>query len=276
MRPLQRTIIMKTDAPPTADDQDDGADNRATAVQKAIAILEGVLTSDGPATLVDLSARTGMPKASVHRLLNQLEEVQFVRRDLSGRAYLPGAAWVRLASETLVAIGRQPAVREIMRDLVKVVTESCNLAVMQGTEIVYVERVECEWPLRMQLQAGSRVPLHCTSSGKLLLAMMDPAARQRLVETLKLERYTPNTITDRGVLLEECARIAREGISTNREEYHLGLIGIAVPVLRADGSAAAALAIHAPIFRMSLESAREMVPHLKNAASLIAREAGLV
>jgi DNA-binding IclR family transcriptional regulator len=248
---------------------------RSSAVQKAFGILEALLRSDDPSTLADLSTAVAMPKASVHRLLNQLEAVGIVRRDLVGRAYMPGARWVQLASETLVAIGRQPPVREIMRELVVKVTESCNLAVLQGSEVLYVERVECEWPLRMQLQAGSHVPVHCTSSGKLLLAMMDPDRRRRFVSTLRLDRYTPNTIVDPELLLDECERIRAEGISINSEEYHRGLIGVAVPVRSSQGEVAAALAIHAPIFRMSIEGARAMIPHLQEAAVRIAREAGL-
>ena len=255
--------------------EEESEDSRTTAIQKAFGILETLLRADEPSTLVDLANTVGMPKASVHRLLNQLEAVGIVRRDLSGRAYLPGARWVQLASETLVALGRQPAVREIMRDLVSKVTESCNLAILQSNEVVYVERVECEWPLRMQLQAGSRVPVHCTSSGKLLLAMMDPDRRRRFVTSLRLERYTPNTIVEPEELLKECERIRQEGISINREEYHRGLIGVAVPVWGAGGSVAAALAIHAPNFRMSIEGARAMIPHLRNAADHISREAGL-
>jgi DNA-binding IclR family transcriptional regulator len=251
------------------------ADGRSTAVQKALCILETVLASDEPATLVEIASASGMPKPSVHRLLNQLEEVGFIRRDLSGKAYLPGPRWVRLASETLVAIGRQPPVREIMRNLVREVTESCNLAILRGTEILYVERVECEWPLRMQLQAGSRVPVHCTSSGKLLIALMEPDRRRRFIETLPFQRFTPNTITDREAFEAECETICQDGISINREEYHLGLIGVAVPVLREDGNAAAALAIHAPIFRMSIDQAQLMVPKLRMAAHRIAVVAGL-
>jgi DNA-binding IclR family transcriptional regulator len=254
--------------------QDGSEDNRTTAIQKAFGILEALLRAEEPSTLVDLANTVEMPKASVHRLLNQMEAVGVVRRDLSGRAYLPGARWVQLASETLVAIGRQPRVREIMRELVGTVTESCNLAILQGNEVVYVERVECEWPLRMQLHAGSRVPVHCTSSGKLLLAMMEPGRRQRFVASLQLERYTPGTIVDREELLAECARIRQEGISINREEYHRGLIGVAVPVRAGGGGVAAALAIHAPIFRMNIESARAMIPHLRDAAGRIASEAG--
>ncbi|MGA0532584.1 IclR family transcriptional regulator [Hansschlegelia sp. KR7-227] len=257
-------------------DLEDAQDGRNSAIQKAVAIMERLVSSDQPPTLAELAASLGMPKPSVHRLLTQLEDVAFVARDLDGRCYRPGPRWKRLASETLVAVGRQPAIREIMSELVGRVTESCNLAMLQDGEIVYVERVECEWPLRVQLQAGSRVPIHCTSSGKLLVAWMDPARRERFVRSLQLKRHTPNTIVDADQLLEECARIRQDGVSLNREEHHLGLIGVAVPVLRGDGGAAAALAIHAPVFRMSIETARGMVPYLTDAARKIAEEAALV
>ncbi|NJM35380.1 MAG: hypothetical protein HC850_12480, partial [Rhodomicrobium sp.] len=92
------------------------------------------------------------------------------------------------------------------------------------------------------LQAGSRVPIHCTASGKLLLAYLSPVKRRRLLQSLKLEKFTANTITSIDILEAELQGIRKAGLSINREEYHQGLVGVAVPVLRADGQAAAALA----------------------------------
>jgi DNA-binding IclR family transcriptional regulator len=248
---------------------------KGSAVQKAMKLMRALLASETALQLSELSEQIALPKPSVHRLLAQLEEIGFVQRDLSGRAFTAGPELLTLAVDALATMARRPPVRDIMRDLVERVRESCNLAILHDNQVLYLERVECDWPLRMQLQAGSRVPIHCTASGKLLLAYLNPLQRRRILLDLHLEKFTKNTITSVGALEAELEEIAATGVSMNQEEYHLGLIGLAVPVLRGDGQAAAALAIHAPVFRMSPEAAREAVPQLRKAATRIAEAAGL-
>lgn len=249
--------------------QPDGSDPR-TAIQKALRLMEALGTSEGPASLADLADGVGVPRPSAHRLLSQLEAVGFVERDLSGKGYQVGSAWLRLAISALTASARRPPIRDILRGLVDDVGETCNLGVLKDNEVVYIERVECDWPLRLQLQAGSTVPLHCTAVGKLFLSQMKPPVRRKLYPSLRLEPFTINTITDPERLEEECRLVARTGIAINREEYHLGLIGVAVPVRRADELVIAALSIHAPVFRMSIEAAEAHVPRLMAAAERIA------
>jgi DNA-binding IclR family transcriptional regulator len=257
-------------SPSPADDGKSG-----TALQKATKLLQAIAAAGSPSQLAELADAVGLPRPSVHRLLSQLEEVGMVRRDLSGKNYEIGPTWVRLAVDGLSNTARRPPIQDIMRQLVDRVRESCNLGILREHEVLYIERVECDWPLRLQLQAGSRVPLHCTASGKLFLAHMNPSKRHKLLGSLRLERYTGNTITEREALEAECERIRSDGLSINREEFHLGLIGVGVPVLGREGQLVAALAIHAPIFRMNVAAAEANVPLLRDTAQKIASEAGL-
>lgn len=251
-----------------------GDDKSTTALQKAIRLMRALTASNEPSQLSELAEAVAMPKPSVHRLIMQLEEVGMVQRDVAGRGYTVGTSWQWLAIDALRVVANRPSMRDIMRSLVDRIQESCNLSILMDQEVMYLERVECDWPLRMQLQAGSRVPLHCTASGKLLLAYMSDDRRQRLLRSLYLQEYTPNTITKPAALEKECARIRKTGVSINREEYHLGLIGIGVPVVRSDGNVIASLAIHAPIFRMDVKRARGYVDLLREAATKIAGELG--
>lgn len=253
-------------------DQFDSTVKGTTALQKAVRLIRALVSVENPSQLSDLAEAVAMPRPSVHRLLQQLEEVGVVQRDLSGRGYTVGPSWLWLAVDALSVVARRPPTRDVMRELVDQLGESCNLSILVEHEILYLARVECDWPLRMQLRAGSRVPIHCTASGKLLLAEMSTAQRQKLLRSLKLPRFTANTLTDPAQLEAECATIRARGISINREEYHLGLIGVAVPVKRSDGKVIAALAIHAPIFRMNVEGAELNVPLLTAAAARIGRE----
>ncbi len=119
--------------------------------------------------------------------------------------------------------------------------------------------------VRVHLEPGSRVPLHCTASGKLLLAHMDAQHRQKLLASLPFERFTPATIMSADALETEFAEILCDGYSTDREEFMMGLIAIAVPVFDRNGRVVASLACDAPKARMTLD-ARRYVPVLQSAA----------
>jgi IclR family acetate operon transcriptional repressor len=137
---------------------------------------------------------------------------------------------------------------------------------------VYLDRVETPAPLRFYLHPGSRVPVHCSASGKLFLAQMDAAQRTRLLEPVKLERYTQNTLTDRAALEREVQQVAADGYALDREEFLPGLFCIAVLVPGPEGRASnTGIAIQAPSLRLSPEQVPKVLPALRRAAKALAR-----
>jgi DNA-binding IclR family transcriptional regulator len=138
--------------------------------------------------------------------------------------------------------------------------------------VVYLDRVESAFPLRMELRPGTRVPIHCSASGKLFLAHLPPRRRQALLEGLALTRHTATTLTDRAALDAELQAIRRDGHSVDAEEFVEGLVCVAVPV-RAPGAPGVrcALALQAPSARLSLAQARQHLPRLREAALALAR-----
>ena len=150
--------------------------------------------------------------------------------------------------------------------LVAQVGETCNFTTLDGTEVLYIDRVEAQWPLRLTLDVGSRVPLHCTASGKLFLAHLPEAQRDTLIERLPLEPMTPNTLVSAEALKAECARIVQQDCSYDREEFMAGLIAVAVPVRDPEGRVRAAIAVHGPTARLSVAQARAALPALRHAA----------
>ncbi len=246
-------------------------DTGGSALGKGVAVLEAMLAADAPVQLADLAKTVGMPKTSVHRLLIQLEEVGFARRDLTGKAWFPAPRLVRVAVRTLTRAARADPTHTALRRLVDVIGESVNLAVLDRGEVVYADRVECNWPLRTTFQPGSRVPIHCTASGKLFLAFMSPEERAHLLGAGKLAAYTGRTLTDPAALEVELKRIRSRGVAVNDQEFMVGLVGVAVPVEGPAGELLAALALHAPVARMTAKDAQDHVPVLRQTAQEIAR-----
>jgi DNA-binding IclR family transcriptional regulator len=191
-------------------------------------------------------------------------------REPGARRYAPGPRLATLGRNVMLNGSVRAGRRAILARLVEEIGETCNFTMLDGAEVIYVDRVEAAWPLRMNLTSGSRVPLHCTASGKLLLALLPKASRERITGQLALTRYTDATITDRRQLSSELARIRASRYATDKEEYHAGLVCVAVPVMNARERACATLAVQAPVSRMPLERALGHLPALRQAARAIA------
>jgi DNA-binding IclR family transcriptional regulator len=191
-------------------------------------------------------------------------------REPGARRYAPGPRLATLGRNVMLNGSLRAGRRAILARLVGEIGETCNFTMLDGAEVIYVDRVEATWPLRMNLTSGSRVPLHCTASGKLLLALLPKASRERITRHLALTRYTETTITDRRQLATELARIRANRFATDKEEYHAGLVCVAVPVMDARGRGCATLAVQAPVSRMPLERALGHLPALRQAASAMA------
>jgi IclR family acetate operon transcriptional repressor len=99
------------------------------------------------------------------------------------------------------------AVRQELRQVAEEIGETCNIASLDGTEVIYLQRVEARWPLRLNLDLDSRIPIHCCASGKLFLALMPTAHRERVLRSVTLEALTPATLTTEAELDREMARV---------------------------------------------------------------------
>lgn len=237
-----------------------------SASSRSLAMLAVLARAERALSLAELAAPLGLPKATAHRIVEQLVQGGFLTRDTEERTYTTGPALHRLAFDTLnhgVPRGLRHAV---LGELVDRIGETCNFTTLDGAQVLYLDRVEAAWPLRLTLDVGSRVPLHCTASGKLFLAHLGEDARERLIAGLALARMTPRTITTATALRAECARIVEAGHATDRQEFVAGLIAVAVPVRDGDGVVRAAIALHAPVARMSLKTAVGKLAALRAAA----------
>jgi len=236
----------------------------SAVVGRALTVIETVAGAAQPLALPEICALAHLPKATAHRLCRQLESIGYIMREPGGRRYAIGPRLLRLGFDLM----RSAITAErhgILTALVEQIGETCNFTTLSGHEVLYLDRVEARWPLRLHFDMGSRVPIHCTASGKIFMAAMKPAERRRILDASGLTPYTPHTITARDRFDAELDQIAKQGYSLDREEFLLGMAAIAVPVRAADGTVLAAVACHAPNVRFKIEQAMACLPHLKNA-----------
>jgi DNA-binding IclR family transcriptional regulator len=243
---------------------------RDPAIARGLKIVELVAGSDAPLSLATIGERLGLSKATAHRIVGLLEREGFLQREPDIRRFGPGHRLIGVAVDALCHSSLRGERHAIMRALVEDIGETCNFTMRDGTDVVYIDRVEAAWPLRLHLQPGSRVPLHCTASGKLFLSRMPARQRRRLLAALPLTRYTDNTLVNPRALENALAGIRRAGVATDNEEFLSGLIAVAVPVVDRRGAVLAALAVHAPTARLSLDRAMAHVEALRAAATRLA------
>ena len=245
--------------------------DRGSSIQRALQIIEIVSGAEMPMTPSEINRSLKLPKPTIHRLCSQLEEEGYLLSRLDGRALLPGPKLNKIA---LGVLSNNDFLRTrrhtILQQLSEKLGETCNISVPDGGEMIYFDRVETHWPLRVQLQINDRVPLHCTASGKLFLSELSSIKRTRLLSRVELKEYTPNTLTSPEALKPELRKIRQNGVGIDNEEFLQGMIAVSLPVRDKDGHLYAALAMHAPTARLSLEQALEHVPVMREAADELA------
>jgi len=258
--------VMKVVQSLKTDTAENGAD---TPALRLFALVELIAAKDRHVSLQGLVEQTGLPKPTVHRMLQQLETAGLLQREGDGRHYSSGVRLRRLAENLLLNSTHHGARHSVLRRLVEEVGESCNLTALSGSEVIYLDRVETAAPLRFYLHPGSRVPAHCSASGKIFLAQMSPAQRQRLLAHATLERYTANTVTDLEGLERELRRVRADGFALDDEEFLPGLLCIAVAVPAQTPRSSLCVAIQAPVMRANAETAKRWLPALQRAAQAL-------
>ncbi|MGV8804468.1 MAG: IclR family transcriptional regulator [Polaromonas sp.] len=242
-----------------------------SSAERSLRLLACLAQEGCSLSLAELAANLGLPKGTAHRLCMQLLELGFIARDINERDFIVGPALRKLSLDTLNHGAVRGLRHQVLSELVKEVGETCNFTTLDGASVLYLDRVEAPWPWRLTLAVGEHVPLHCTASGKLFLALMPAKQRDLLISELNLAAMTDATITSRTQLLQECESIARAGYSLDRQEFIDGLLALAVPVCDENGSMRAALAVHAPVSRLSAEQALQRLPALQAAALRLSR-----
>lgn len=246
-------------------------EHKLGATARSFAILEHVASARAPVDVLDIIASLKLPKATAYRLVDWFVTQGYLSREPGRRRLIVGPKLTNLAFGALSSSMRHDTPHVVLQRLVHTLNETCNIGTLLNGEVIYLDRVEAEhWPLRLHYTIGSRVPLHCSAIGKLFLALAASPRRRRLLQSLELRPFTDSTITD-GVRLEtELRLIRKEQVSFDREEYLVGVVCMAVPVIGKNGEMLAALAIQAPEARMNVQTARRHLPALRHAADELA------
>ncbi|MFB9371870.1 IclR family transcriptional regulator [Kitasatospora sp. NPDC001664] len=197
------------------------------SVERAFQLLEALADSGGIATLSELSASSGLPMPTIHRLIRTLVQQGYVRQD-TARRYTLGPRLIRLGETSGRLLGSWA--RPYLAELMEATGETANLAVLEGGEVVYVGQVQSRRSMRMFTEVGRRVQPHCTGVGKALLAQLDEPEARAVLGTQPLQSHTPYTVTDPDELFAQLAHARASGYVVDDQEQEIGVRCIAVAV----------------------------------------------
>lgn len=239
---------------------------KGSTVTRVLDILSAIADADRPLSATEIAEVLDIPKASAHRLCNVLEEHGYLQTRLSGRGLQAGKRLNQLALGVLSAAPFQAQRRAILSTLSQEIGETCNIAVPDGAEMIYFDRAETHWPVRVNLQIGSRVPTCATAGGKMYLSSLSADRLDRVISNTRLHRYTNNTLTSHSELKQDLMATAERGYSMDNEEYIEGMVAMAVPILNDNGRLYATLSFHAPCMRVPFSAVSGFLPHLQAAS----------
>lgn len=224
--------------------------NFIESVSRGLGLLFALSESPFPLSLTELSHRIHLSKSTVQRLTYTLQNLGYLDRDEETKKFRLGQRAVLLG----LSIVKHSDLRKIsfphLEKASKEIGETVNLAILDGTEIVYVERIKTQQILNINLEVGSRLPAYCTSMGKAILAFLPKQHLEALLREMKLKPLTSSTITSKEILRKELERVRRRGFATNNEELSNGLRSVAAPVRDASGQVIAAVNIAVPSSRI--------------------------
>ncbi|WP_171120862.1 MULTISPECIES: IclR family transcriptional regulator [unclassified Ruegeria] len=238
---------------------------------RLLLILEEVARRGVAVRPSDLIETLGLAKPTIHRLLQTAETEGFLQRDLDGRSFGPGPRLRQLSVNTVSSEHLRTARLRILRSVADEIGETCNLAIPDREGMIYLDRVETKWPLRIQLPVGTQVPFHCTASGKMYLSTLRQQVLDGYLAAGRLDAQTQHTLTEPKALRAEMNRISASGYSTDDEEFMSGMTAVAVPIQDETGRLVATLSVHAPTQRHELQGLLEFLPVLNGGAEKLSK-----
>jgi len=248
--------------------------SQAKSAARALDVLEALVGESRGLSFTDVARLLEIPKSSLHELLAVLVERGYVEFDEASRLYTLG---VRVWENGQAYLRHHELVGEahvVMQGIVDALNETVQLAVLDGIENVYLDKIDCSHPLRLQSEVGGRLPAHATGLGKALLAHLPPEECAARFEGQTLAPYTPRTVTTLETLSGELAAVRARGFAVDDQEYTPGLRCVAVPIRDAYGHVGAAMSVSIPVTRASLAQCAEALSLLATASLELSRRLG--
>ncbi len=246
--------------------------NPATAVERALNILEAAAQRRGGLTNAEISRKLGIPKSSASYILRTLEKRSYLRREQESGRYRLGLKILSLGGDAQANLDIADVALPFMRTLGEKIRMTVHLAVLDQGEAVYIEKVEAPGFFKVNTWVGRRMFLHSTSVGKCLLAWLPKHEIETMVRQQGLKKRTPKTITSIAKLLADLDRVKHSGHAVDDEENSLGARCLGAPIFDATGNVTAALGASGTLTQTDETEMPRIIEALRETARRISRQ----
>ncbi len=246
------------------------AKRQASGLVRAIDLLD-LIISEGPLRFAEIEERSGIPKATLHRLLTELVDERFVLFDERALTYNAGYRILEMANRVWTRSDIRVLARDQLLALNALSGETVQIAVHADTHVVVIDHVESSQSVRLSISVGNQAPVYCSGIGKVMLAWCDEEQREGIFSRISFARFTSNTLTSLPELRKDLAQISGQGYALDLGEHFLGTNCIAAPIVDHAGQAIAGISITAPSFRVTAEELVQWKAPLIAAAAEVSR-----
>ncbi len=236
---------------------------------KGLALLDALARAPRPLGVTELAHALSMGKSNVHRLLQALVELGYARRDEATGTYAAAIRVWEMGQAMLSNLNLKSLAGAQMQALSVATRETVHLSVLDGDEVVYVDKIDSPEPVRAYSTVGGRAPAHAVATGKAMLAFQDGARLDAL--SRRLARFSPRTVTDPDDFLREMARVRAQGYAVNRGEWRESVGGVGAPLREPGGRVIAAIGVSGPIERLKPSAIRPLAELVTQAAAAVSR-----
>lgn len=244
------------------------------SLTRGLSILECLARAEGGLTLTEVAHRTELPPSTAHRLLATLEHGGYVHQDDALSLWYVGLHAFTVGSSFLASRDWVAQSHPYMRRLMEQAGETANLAILDGTEAVFIDQVQCNETMRTIVRLGSRVPLHASGVGKAIFATLPDEQIDAILKVKGLPRITENTITSPETMWASLKVIRQRGFSFDDEEHLVGTRCVASPIYDEHAEGLGAISLAGPVSRLTDERIKHLGPLVAHIAEDLTRKLG--
>lgn len=246
---------------------------RVQSIDRAVAILECFSEENKEYRLSEISEKLDLNKSTVHGIITTLKYHGFVSQDEETQKYKLGIRFIEFGQLVVNSINIRDAASPVIDELCGRIDETVHIGMLDGLDIVWIEKKECTKSVKISTKIGGRLPAYTTADGKVLLSYLEEGKLKKYLPK-KIPQFTKNTITRKADFVKRLIEIKKNGYAIDNEEFVEGIKCVAAPIFDHNGNAKFCLSTTAPAFRMNDEKILDLVAVIKEAADEISRNIG--
>lgn len=245
-----------------------------SSVENALKVLECFSINETHKRVTQISEELGLAKSTVSRLLKTLHSYGYVKKDLETQKYSLGTKILSLYSSLMTEMEIVKEAHPFLEQLALETKESVQLAELEGSNVIYTEQIKSSFPMQIFAHIGRINPIHCTSSGKLLLAFQEVETIEEILLNTELKKYTQTTTTDKIQLKKELLEIRGLGYCYIESEFIDGIVSIAAPIRDYNKKVVAAVSLVGPIQRFTKDKIPRFINKVVETSKTISKTLG--